>query len=501
MVECPGAGPTKPVFAGLCRKRWVRIGRVPDPGTSTKMPVGMNDDSPEGSLLMSTLLSRLLIALVLALPASGLMAQERSSVMSPLAPMIERVMPGVVSISVKGRLAQAENPLLNDPFFRRFFGNLDPMQLQKEYEAAGSGVIVDAEKGYILTNNHVVENADEITIVLSDERRTPAKMVGKDPATDLAVLQVDAKDLQALPLGNSDELNVGDFVVAIGNPFGLRQTATFGIVSALGRTGLGIEPYEDFIQTDASINPGNSGGALVDVNGDLIGINSAIIGPSGGNVGIGFAIPINMAEVVMRELIEQGEVRRGRLGVSIENVTPELASALGLEQPDGALVKEVTDGSPAQAAGIMPGDVIVSVDGEPIRKAADLRLKMALTRVGTDVRLTYVRNGETREATAKLAGTQAVQASGQSSAQPSASTLLAGVSLEQAQGNSGARVTAVSSGSPAGRAGLRVGDIIVSANQKPAETPEQVQSAAAEGKTPLLLQVKRDNTMVLIVIS
>ena len=460
----------------------------------------------KGMPFMSTLLSRLLIPLVLALPVSELGAQERTLDLPSLAPMIQRVLPGVVSITVRGRMAQADNPLLNDPFFRRFFGETDQSrQPRREYQAAGSGVIVDAENGYILTNNHVVEHADEITIVFSDERRAQAEKVGTDPATDLAVLRVEAKDLHALPLGNSDALQVGDFVVAVGNPFGLRQTATFGIVSALGRTGLGIEGYEDFIQTDASINPGNSGGALVDLQGDLVGINSAIIGPAGGNVGIGFAIPIDMAEIVMRELIDQGEVRRGLLGIGIEDVTPELASALGLEKPEGALVKEVKDGSAAQAAGIMPGDVIVSVDGEPIRKASDLRLKMALTRTGTDVHITYIRNGESKEVTARLADTEVAQSSGRPSAQPAGSPFLSGVVLEQAAsgstGNAGAKVTAVNSDSPAGKAGLRVGDVIVGIDQKPVSTPAEAEAAAAGDRKPLLLQVKRADAMVLVVIS
>lgn len=441
-----------------------------------------------------------LVALVL-LSAAPVEAQEPSTALPTLAPMLERVLPGVVSISVKGHLAQTENPLLEDPFFRRFFGMPEDVQPQdREFQAAGSGVIVDAAKGYILTNNHVVENADEIGIVIGDNRKVAAEKVGTDPDTDLAVLRVQASDLKALPLGDSDGLKVGDYVVAVGNPFGLSQTATLGIVSALGRSGLGIEGYEDFIQTDASINPGNSGGALVDLKGELVGINSAIIGPSGGNVGIGFAIPINMARVVMQELIEQGGIKRGRLGVSVQDVTPDLARALKLDRPEGALVNQVTAGSPAQAAGIQIGDVILSVDGKAVAGAEDLRLKMGLTRVGATVHLTLTRKGQPVELTAML-----TEAPTKQLAVPAAVTLLAGVVLQAVDTGEnpagGVSIASVDPESQAGRAGLQPGDVIVSVDQQTVATPDDVVAAAKAGKSPLLLQVMRDGAMLFVVIA
>jgi Do/DeqQ family serine protease len=297
------------------------------------------------------MIGRIYCTLVLAcsLTANGVQAQVVSPETPTLAPMIERVVPAVVSISVHGKVETQENPLLSDPFFRRFFGLPDEAQPQeREFRAAGSGVVVDPVRGYILTNNHVVENADEITVTLADRRRFPATKAGTDPATDLAVIQIKADNLSGLPLGDSDLLKVGDYVVAVGNPFGLGQTVTLGIVSALGRTGLGIEGYEDFIQTDASINPGNSGGALVNLKGELVGINSAIIGPSGGNVGIGFAVPIKMARSVMEQLIAHGEIKRGQLGVTIQDLTPELARGLKLDIEKGAVVSQVAAGSAAE---------------------------------------------------------------------------------------------------------------------------------------------------------
>lgn len=444
-------------------------------------------------------LPKLLALPILILALAPVSAETTSA--PTLAPMLEKVLPGVVSIAVRGHMAEASNPLLEDPFFRRFFGMPDDVAPQeREFQAAGSGVIVDAERGYVLTNNHVVENADEITIVFGDERRAAATRIGTDPATDLAVLEVDVGGLEALPLGNSDELKVGDYVVAVGNPFGLSQTATLGIVSALGRTGLGIEGLEDFIQTDASINPGNSGGALVNLQGELVGINSAIIGPAGGNVGIGFAIPINMAQVVMRELVDRGEIRRGQLGVTIQDVTDSLAEALRLDRAEGALVSQVFSGSAAEAAGIQAGDVIVAVDGEPLRKAADLRLKMALTRIGSTVDIRLLRRGEPMEVQAVLAEAIAAQMEA-----PSDIPFLASVTLESMDpgtpSQAGARVLSVDPDSPAGRAGLAVGDVIVSVDQHPVATPADAIEAARQAQGHLLLNVMRFGSMLFIVIT
>ncbi|MGD8380288.1 MAG: Do family serine endopeptidase, partial [Gammaproteobacteria bacterium] len=320
-----------------------------------------------------------------------------------LAPMIKQVTPAVVNISTKGHVEVQQNPLLNDPFFRHFF-NVPEQPQQREYQALGSGVIVDAKNGYILTNNHVIEHADEITVKLNDDREFDAKVIGADPETDVAVIKIDAKNLTQVPLGNSSQLQVGDFVVAIGNPFGLEHTVTSGIVSGLGRVGLNLNDqnsYQDFIQTDASINPGNSGGALVNLRGELVGINTAILSRSGGNIGIGFAIPINMAQTVMNQLIKNGKIERGVLGVSIQNLTPELADALGLKNvTHGAVVGQVTPGSGADKAGIKQGDVIIEANGKKVANLFDLKNVIGLLPVGSRVDLKVIRDGETRSITA-----------------------------------------------------------------------------------------------------
>jgi Do/DeqQ family serine protease len=316
-----------------------------------------------------------------------------------LAPLLKDVTPAVVNIATKGH--EAVNPLYNDPTYRRFYPVPEGAE-ERETHAAGSGVIVDAKAGYVVTNNHVIEKADEIVVTLKDNRQLKAKLVGTDPDTDIAILQVEAKNLTALEIGDSDKLEVGDFVIAIGNPFGLGQTVTSGIVSALGRTGLGIESYENFIQTDASINPGNSGGALINLRGELVGINTAIVGPSGGNVGIGFAVPINMAHGVMQQLIAHGEVKRGRLGVQVDDLTPDIAEALHIEASGGAVISKVEPGSPARKAGLRPGDVIIAIDDAPVQNSSDLRNRVGLTPVGQTVRLTILRSGNQQTVDVKI---------------------------------------------------------------------------------------------------
>jgi Do/DeqQ family serine protease len=310
------------------------------------------------------------------------------------------ITPGVVGISVRGEVREV-NPLTQDPLFRQFF-NLRDQPIEQETEAVGSGVIVDAARGYVLTNSHVVDNATSIAVTTKDNRRLAAKLIGRDTGTDIAVLQIPAEDLTAVPIGDSSRLKVGDFVLAVGNPFGLGQTVTSGIVSALGRTGLGIEGYEDFIQTDASINPGNSGGALVDLQGRLIGINTAILAPGGGNVGIGFAVPIDMARDVMDQLIRYGEVRHGRIGVAIQDLTPDLARALGTTRTEGALVARVEPGSAAQRAGLRSSDLIVAVDGAPIHNAAELRNRVGLAQIGDELELTVDRSGVERSVAVRI---------------------------------------------------------------------------------------------------
>jgi Do/DeqQ family serine protease len=312
-----------------------------------------------------------------------------------LAPLLREITPAVVNIAVRGRVKE-ENPLLQDPFFRRFF-NL-PRQAERQFEATGSGVIVDARGGYVLTNDHVVENASAIEVTTKDNRRFRARLVGHDPETDVAVLQIEgANGLAAVSFGDSDRLEVGDFVLAIGNPFGLGQTVTSGIVSALGRTGLGIEGYEDFIQTDASINPGNSGGALVDLRGRLIGINTAILAPGGGNIGIGFAVPVNMVRAVFDQILRYGEVRRGAVGVAIQDLTPDIAQGLHTQRSDGAVIAQVEAGSPAERAGLRAGDIVVAANGTPVRSAAQLRNRIGLTPIGQRIELGVERGGALQE--------------------------------------------------------------------------------------------------------
>jgi len=314
-------------------------------------------------------------------------------VVPSLAPMLARITPGVVNIAVRGRVRE-QNPLLQDPFFRRF---LNPprsqMTEERETQATGSGVIVDAARGYVLTNGHVVEHATRIEVTTKDNRRFTARLIGSDPDTDIAVLQMPARNLTAVPMGHSDRLRVGDFVLAIGNPFGLGQTVTSGIVSALGRSGLGIEGYEDFIQTDASINPGNSGGPLVDLEGECVGINTAILAPGGASIGIGFAVPIDMARRVMEELIHYGKVKRGRIGVAIEDLTPDLAQVLKTAHTEGAVIARVDPDSPAERAGLQRNDLVVAIDGVPVRSGTQMRNTIGLSHIGSDVDLTIDRRG------------------------------------------------------------------------------------------------------------
>ena len=308
-----------------------------------------------------------------------------------LAPVLRRVMPAVVSITVQARAPAEDTALYKDPFYRRYFG--DQLPADRQVLAAGSGVVIDAERGLVLTNSHVVRNAQRIGVALSDGRRIEAKLVGTDPPTDLALLSITAQGLVGLALEDSDKLEIGDYVVAIGNPFGLGQAVTFGVVSALGRSGLGIEGYEDFIQTDAAVNPGNSGGALVDVDGHLVGINTAIVGPAGGNIGIGFAIPSNMVRQVADQLAQFGKVNRGQLGVSVQDHPGVMPAAVQADGPPGAMVAEVAPGSAAEKAGLRRGDVIVAIDGRSIVSAGQLRARVGLIPVGQAIELEVLRDG------------------------------------------------------------------------------------------------------------
>lgn len=346
----------------------------------------------------------LLCASIAWSPVLAQVPDIRGGQIPTLAPVVRETTLSVVNISVHARVKE-DNPLYRDPVFREFFDL--PKQLEKEVQATGSGVIVDAERGYVLTANHVVAQISKAQVTTKDGRKFDAKLVGRDPATDVAVLQLQGLrgNLKAIPLGDSDRIEVGDFVIAIGNPFGLGQTVTSGIVSALGRTGLGKQGYEDFIQTDASINPGNSGGALINLRGQLVGINTAIISPGGGNVGIGFAVPINMARRVMEQLVQYGEVRRGQIGISIRDLGVDLAAK---ESYQGALIAEIASGSPAEQAGLQKGDIVKAVDGTPIRSASQLRNLIGLTPVGSRVELRFERNGAARSASVEVGPAKAV---------------------------------------------------------------------------------------------
>ncbi len=318
-----------------------------------------------------------------------------------LAPMLESVLPSGVHIETESTILVPQRLPFQDPFFRRFFGESLPPQERKR-GGSGSGVIIDAEQGHVITNHHVIRGAQNIVVALSDGRRFDAEVIGSDPGTDIAILKIDAEDLAEILIGDSERLRVGDFVVAIGNPFGLTQSVTSGIVSALGRSGLGIESYEDFIQTDASINRGNSGGALVNLAGELVGINTAILGPNGGNIGIGFAIPINMAMDVAGQLLEFGEVRRGLLGVAVQSLTPDLAKAFGTERDYGVVIAMVYPGSAAEKADLEVGDIVLSINGKPTRNVADMRNYIGLLRTGSKISIEVLRGDRILEITAMI---------------------------------------------------------------------------------------------------
>jgi Do/DeqQ family serine protease len=410
--------------------------------------------------------------------------------MPSLAPMVKRVSPAVVNIATRGTIKEKpgqRNPLLDDPFFRRFFDvPPDAKPRERQFQSAGSGVIVDAKNGYIITNHHVVENASEITVTLLDNRSFSAKVVGSDEGADIAVLQAKQPNLVAMALGDSSKLEVGDYVVAIGNPFGLQHTVTAGIVSALGRTGINPDGYEDFIQTDASINPGNSGGALVNLRGELVGINSAILSGSGGNIGIGFAIPVNMAKGVMDQLIKYGQVKRGVLGVNIYDVTPDVAKEFGLADATGALVAGVAQGSAAEHAGVKTGDIIVSINGTPMRNATELRNSIGMLRVGDQVEIGLLRDGKPLKVTALVAERSESDVANAVDIHRG----LEGADLADAPDGAGVLVRAVQDGSPAAQAGLRANDLIVAIGRAPVASLKSFREAA-KGANLLLLNVKR----------
>ena len=443
------------------------------------------------------------LALACLIPCAGaaLPPAMDGQALPSLAPMLERVTPAVVNINSKTRV-RVQNPFFDDPMFRRFFGMPNGPREQVQ-QSLGSGVVVDAAKGYVLTNNHVVEGADDVSVTIADGRTVKAKVLGTDPDSDIAVLQIPAEKLTALPIADSAKLRVGDFVVAVGEPFGLGQTVTSGIVSALGRTNIGGSGVQNFIQTDASINPGNSGGPLVNLRGELVGINSQIFSPSGGNVGIGFAIPANLAIDVMRQLIQFGEVKRGALGVDTQDVTPELAHMLGLtDVTRGAVVTRVRASSPAEAAGIKPGDVIVSLGGKVVASDQELHNLEGLGSAGAAVQVGILREGKplTLNATLKVQELHTAKGDALDTRLAGATFVDSSESLRR-RGITGVTVARIAETSRAYTSGLRGGDVIVAVNQRDidnaadferliATKPRQIVFTVVRGDSAFFLRVQ-----------
>src|SRR5271169_1135856 len=431
-----------------------------------------------------------------ALPAPPPAAAEAAP-MPSLAPIVKRVSPAVVNIATRGTIKEKpgqRNPLLDDPFFRRFFDvPPDSKPRERQFQSAGSGVIVDAKNGYIITNYHVIENANEITVTLLDNRSFTAKVIGSDEGADIADLKAKQPNLIAMALGDSTRLEVGDYVVAIGNPFGLQHTVTAGIVSALGRNGISPDGYEDFIQTDASINPGNSGGELVNLRGELVGINSAILTGTGSNIGIGFAIPVNMVKSSMDQLIKYGQVKRGILGVQLYNVTPDIAKEFGLGETTGALVAGVAQGSAAERAGIKTGDIIISLNGVTMKNSGELRNAIGLLHVGDKVEIGLLRDGKPHKVSALIAerGDQ------ESASAAEINKGLDGAEFAESADGGGVLVKSVQDGSPAAQSGIRANDVIVGVGRTAVPNLKSFREAA-KGASVLVLKVRRGTDTILI---
>lgn len=463
-------------------------------------------------------LSMVALSLSLALGSASVSAVQTASAdsqqMPSLAPMLQKIMPSVVSISVEGSTTVKNQA---NQQFQQFFGDMTPFcqqgspfmnsplcqtpnqgqgqgGQQEKFRALGSGVVINAEKGYVVTNNHVVDNASKITVQLSDGRRFEAKVIGKDPRSDIALIQLkDATNLTAIKMADSDNLQVGDYTVAIGNPYGLGETVTSGIVSALGRSGLNVDNYENFIQTDAAINRGNSGGALVNLNGELIGINTAILAPDGGNIGIGFAIPSNMVKNLTAQMIEYGQVKRGELGIMGTELNSELAKAIHVNAQRGAFISQVLPNSSAEKAGMKPGDVIVSMNGKPLNSFAALRAEVGSLPVGTKLALGVIRDGKPVNVTLEL------QQSRQDNV--SSATIYAGIegaelSNSVSDGQKGIHVDAVKAGSTAARIGLRKGDVILGVNQQSIANLGELRKVLDTKPAVLALNIKRGNAIL-----
>ncbi len=418
-----------------------------------------------------------------------------------LAPMLQKVLPAVVNIRADIKITDLAT--LNRLQQERGSQPNNNSEIPDTFLSVGSGAIVDADKGYILTNAHVVNDAQTVTVTLGDSRHYTAKIIGLDKPSDIALLQIKAKKLTAIPMSNSNSLKVGETVLAIGNPFGLSQSVTSGIISALGRTSLGIENFENFIQTDASINPGNSGGALIDTQGNLVGINTAILAPDRGNIGIGFAIPSNIAKSVMNQLIQFGDVRRGTLGIGAQDITPDLATAFNLQSTNGAAVTLVKINSPAQKAGLQVGDIITAVNGNEIKNANDVVNTIGFSRVNSKVNIDLLRNNKQVSASAILTDPKQLR-----DANSATNPFLYGVSFKNFTLQSpmhgeikGVLVVSVEPDSHAWQADLRAGDVITSANQQKIINSVDLIKAAADAKNTLLVNVLRGPGAVFLVIN
>ncbi|MEM8498485.1 MAG: Do family serine endopeptidase [Pseudomonadota bacterium] len=446
-------------------------------------------------LLNDTFLVCLLLSVSVAAQTALPASDGNGKPLPSLAPLVDKATPAVVNIATS-TTQRSNNPLFNDPFFRHFFNVPQRQYRARKVQSAGSGVILDARDGIVVTNHHVVKNADEIRVILHDGRVMDAELIGSDSEVDIAVLRVTARNLVQIKVADSSRARVGDFVIAIGNPFGLNQTVTTGIISALGRTGLGIEGLEDFIQTDASINPGNSGGALLNLDGELVGINTAIIAPSGGNVGIGFAIPANMALASVSQIVEYGAVSRGRIGVDTQDIDEELAQAFDLPSRAGALIASIEPGSPADLAGLQAGDVIVKVDQQKVRSSRSYQNAIALLRIGEQVDVTVVRNGKNKTARCVIADPFDFVSNQLQSPM--------GVHLEGARFKEDAKlglvVVRLEQGSNAWQSGLRMNDVILSANRRKVRTVEHMDYALRLSNSQLLLRVLRGNAALYLVI-
>ncbi|MEQ4529888.1 MAG: serine endoprotease DegQ [Mixta sp.] len=451
------------------------------------------------SLLLSAVALSVGLNLTLAPSAmASLPAQIQNQALPSLAPMLEKVLPAVVSVHVEGTATEDQTQDLPEPL-KRFFGQGQEDAQPQPFEGLGSGVIIDAQKGYVLTNNHVVKGADKISVQLGDGREYDAKLIGRDDQTDIALIQLQgAKDLTQIKVADSDQLRVGDFAIAIGNPFGLGQTATSGIISALGRSGLNLEGLENFIQTDAAINRGNSGGALVNLNGELIGINTAILASSGGNIGIGFAIPGNMAMELAKQLIETGEVKRGQLGIKGTEMTADMARAFNVEAQRGAFVSEVLPKSAAANAGIKAGDIITSINDKPIASFAELRVKIGTTPPGQEVKIGLLREGKPLSVTVKLdASTRSMNSD------ELMTPALQGAALSDGQladGNKGVKVDSVQKGTPAEQVGLQKDDVIIGVNRTRVQNLDEMRKVLASKPPFLALNVVRGGESIYLLL-